>query len=72
MRIFGSRIEFSIFLFLYVDKTAMLYNLITQGRTQFFLSRPRRFGKTLFDFGEKIRQAGGCDKKRKIKKWRVK
>jgi hypothetical protein len=32
---------------LYVDKTAMLYNLITQGRTQFFLSRPRRFGKTL-------------------------
>ncbi|MDR1830638.1 MAG: ATP-binding protein [Candidatus Fibromonas sp.] len=32
---------------LYVDKTALLYNLITQGRTQFFLSRPRRFGKTL-------------------------
>jgi hypothetical protein len=32
---------------LYVDKTAMLHNLITQGRTQFFLSRPRRFGKTL-------------------------
>ena len=32
---------------LYVDKTTLLYNLITQGRTQFFLSRPRRFGKTL-------------------------
>ncbi len=32
---------------LYVDKTDLIYNLITQGKTQFFLSRPRRFGKTL-------------------------
>ncbi|MCL2284590.1 MAG: ATP-binding protein [Fibromonadales bacterium] len=32
---------------LYVDKTAFIYNLITQGKTQYFLSRPRRFGKTL-------------------------
>ena len=32
---------------LYVDKTALIYKLITQGKTQFFLSRPRRFGKTL-------------------------
>jgi hypothetical protein len=32
--------------YLYVDKTAYIYRLITQG-TVFFLSRPRRFGKSL-------------------------
>lgn len=32
--------------FLYVDKTEHVYNLITQGR-RYFLSRPRRFGKSL-------------------------
>ena len=31
----------------YVDKTQYLYNLVTQGR-YYFLSRPRRFGKSLF------------------------
>ena len=31
----------------YVDKTPYLYNLVTQGR-YYFLSRPRRFGKSLF------------------------
>lgn len=31
----------------YVDKTAQIYRLITTG-TYFFLSRPRRFGKSLF------------------------
>ena len=31
----------------YVDKTAHIYRLITTG-TYFFLSRPRRFGKSLF------------------------
>ena len=33
--------------YLYVDKTKHAYDLITGGR-RFFLSRPRRFGKTLF------------------------
>ncbi len=32
--------------YLYVDKTEMLYDLITRGR-YYFLSRPRRFGKSL-------------------------
>lgn len=32
--------------YLYIDKTEYIYNLITQGR-YFFLSRPRRFGKSL-------------------------
>jgi hypothetical protein len=33
--------------YLYVDKTQYAYNLITGGRS-YFLSRPRRFGKSLF------------------------
>ena len=33
--------------YLYVDKTEYAYKLITGGR-RFFLSRPRRFGKSLF------------------------
>ena len=32
---------------LYVDKTSYLYRLITQGYRYYFLSRPRRFGKSL-------------------------
>src|SRR5436190_1294525 len=32
--------------YLYVDKTEDIYNLITRGR-RYFLSRPRRFGKSL-------------------------
>jgi len=32
---------------LYVDKTAFVYDMISGLRNQFFLSRPRRFGKTL-------------------------
>ncbi len=32
--------------FVYVDKTAQMYNLISSGR-YYFLSRPRRFGKSL-------------------------
>jgi hypothetical protein len=32
---------------LYVDKTAYLYRLVTRGKP-YFLSRPRRFGKSLF------------------------
>ena len=32
--------------FLYVDKTELLYQLATQG-VYYFLSRPRRFGKSL-------------------------
>ncbi len=33
--------------YLYVDKTEIIYDLVTNGR-YYFLSRPRRFGKTLF------------------------
>jgi len=32
---------------LYVDKTDMIYELVSGARKQFFLSRPRRFGKSL-------------------------
>ena len=32
--------------FFYVDKTALMYRLATTGR-YYFLSRPRRFGKSL-------------------------
>ena len=32
--------------YLYIDKTRDIYNLITTGQV-YFLSRPRRFGKTL-------------------------
>ena len=32
--------------FVYIDKTALLYDLITKGKI-YFLSRPRRFGKSL-------------------------
>lgn len=32
--------------FVYVDKTDMVYNLVTEGKI-YFLSRPRRFGKSL-------------------------
>ncbi|MBQ6248289.1 MAG: AAA family ATPase, partial [Kiritimatiellae bacterium] len=31
----------------YVDKTDLLYQLATDNETQFFISRPRRFGKSL-------------------------
>ena len=33
--------------FLYVDKTSYIYEL-AHGSKQYFLSRPRRFGKVLF------------------------
>ena len=33
--------------FAYVDKTALMYKLVQEG-TYYFLSRPRRFGKSLF------------------------
>ncbi len=32
---------------IYVDKTKYLYSLINDGGTFYFLSRPRRFGKSL-------------------------
>ena len=31
---------------LYIDKTALIYDLVSSGKI-FFLSRPRRFGKSL-------------------------
>ncbi len=34
--------------FIYVDKTEFLYKIISSREPYFFLSRPRRFGKTLF------------------------
>ncbi len=33
--------------FIYVDKTKYIYKLITEGGGYYFLSRPRRFGKSL-------------------------
>lgn len=33
--------------YVYVDKTALLYQLVTTGKP-YFISRPRRFGKSLF------------------------
>ena len=33
--------------YLYVDKTAYLHRMVTEGGRYYFLSRPRRFGKTL-------------------------
>ncbi len=33
--------------FLYVDKTEFIWKLISQGKAMYFLSRPRRFGKSL-------------------------
>jgi hypothetical protein len=33
--------------FIYVDKTEYIYKLITEGGGYYFLSRPRRFGKSL-------------------------
>ncbi|MCR5295667.1 MAG: AAA family ATPase [Lachnospiraceae bacterium] len=35
--------------FVYIDKTEYIYRL-TQGSRQYFLSRPRRFGKSLLLF----------------------
>ena len=32
---------------IYVDKTAFVYRLVSQGK-YYFLARPRRFGKSLF------------------------
>ena len=32
--------------YVYVDKTALIYNLVTTGKI-YLLSRPRRFGKSL-------------------------
>jgi len=32
---------------LYIDKTAYIYELLSSGAKAFFLSRPRRFGKSL-------------------------
>lgn len=32
--------------YLYIDKTALIYQMVTTGR-YYFLSRPRRFGKSL-------------------------
>ena len=33
--------------FVYVDKTAYLRELLRDGKNQYFLARPRRFGKSL-------------------------
>src|SRR5262245_8010685 len=33
--------------YIYVDKTQLIYNLFNKGKRYYFLSRPRRFGKTL-------------------------
>lgn len=35
--------------YLYIDKTELIYRLISTGK-YYFLSRPRRFGKMFIDF----------------------
>mgnify|MGYP002711621669 FL=1 len=35
--------------YVYADKTALVYDLVTTGKV-YFLSRPRRFGKSLLEF----------------------
>lgn len=40
--------DFDAFDSIYVDKTSYIYQLINSGGKTFFLSRPRRFGKSLF------------------------
>lgn len=51
--------------YVYIDKTKSLYNLVSQGKV-YFLSRPRRFGKSLFlstikaFFEGKNRYSKGC------------
>ena len=40
--------------YLYLDKTAMVYNLVKAGK-YYFLSRPRRFGKCLLISGGHFR-----------------
>ncbi|MBN2535099.1 MAG: AAA family ATPase [Spirochaetales bacterium] len=39
--------EFKAENLLYVDKTRLIYNLVKPPKGLYFLSRPRRFGKTL-------------------------
>lgn len=34
--------------YVYVDKTGFVYDLISEGALHYFMSRPRRFGKSLF------------------------
>ena len=34
--------------YIYVDKTGFIKNLIDEGSPHYFMSRPRRFGKSLF------------------------
>ena len=44
--------------YLYVDKTALIYQLVTKGKP-YFLSRPRRFGKSLLiSIGYRSARAG--------------
>ena len=47
--------------FVYVDKTALVYNLVQTGSI-YFLSRPRRFGKCLLFSGAErtFRRTGNC------------
>ena len=46
--------------YVYVDKTALVYRMATTGR-YYFLSRPRRFGKSLLLLGATLWYKGGGD-----------
>ena len=49
--IITDRFSFEYFItndFLYVDKTMYAYELVESDKNFFFVSRPRRFGKSLF------------------------
>ena len=39
--------------YVYLDKTALVYDLVTNGKI-YFLSRPRRFGKSLLVYLEML------------------
>ena len=57
--------------YVYVDKTALMYKLVKSG-SYFFLSRPRRFGKSLLISRSKpiLRRNGTCLKAWRWKLWK--
>ena len=46
--------------YVYVDKTALIYQLVTTGKI-YFLSRPRRFGKSMASDMLAAFYSKGCD-----------
>ena len=58
--------------YLYIDKTPLVYKMITEGKP-YFLSRPRRFGKSLLVSTLQAVFEGICgitEKERNITEWK--